>query len=147
MADTTKKGSREFKRNFFALLSQQDRTNLITTTGTFETTVNKNVSSPIRIQREENLVTVSKFTGTEPHTTNDTVDFYFKFRIFPSAGDIELWPIYFQDKGGRVLQAEITLCGKVMTNTYLQNELIDLANTWGKSLGSQVLTRSIEGLI
>lgn len=147
MAETSnKKGAQEFKRNLVALLNQQDRIALMATHGSVEITVTKNVSSPIRIIREENLVTVSKSPGPESFSP-ETTDFTFKFRILSTSGDVELWPVYFNDKAGRTLQAEMTFGGKVMTNAHLQNELIDLANTWGKSLSSQALTRSIEGLI
>lgn len=116
------------------------------TVGSFEMTVTKNVSSPIRIQREENLLAITKFTSVESSAPK-SADFSFKFRVLLSFGDVELWPVYFEDKSGRVIQAELIFGKKLMTNTHLQNELIDLANTWGKSLGSQVLTRNIEGLI
>ncbi len=80
-------------------------------------------------------------------TTLDKIDFQFRFRLSFTDKKTEWWPVYFTDSTGRTIEAETKLGDRVLTNVHKQNELIELANTWAKSIGSQALTRTIEGII
>lgn len=139
-----KRGAEEFRNTLLCLLKPNERVMLAERESSFEALLLENVSSPISVRKAGALFTVSKRTDSS-HSAS--IDFAFRFRITPAVPNDEWWPVHFSDEAGRTIQAEVELAGRTMTNVHLQNELIELANAWAKSIGSQALTCSIAGLI
>ena len=100
----------------------------------FTVEILEGVSSPIMISRTEEIITIKKAVS---FNHKDDYDFIMKFRIKNDGDSFNLWPTTFTYKDGKSIKAEIELNGKFMTSPKIQNELIDLANTWGKALSAQ----------
>ena len=141
--NTTKRtaGAVELKRACVTLLNPGDASNL-ETSNDYKTEIKKNVSSPILIERNGEILTVAKRSG---QGAEDKIEFQFKFKLLSVGKKTEWWPIFFNDCTGRTIEAEVQMNGRVLTNVQKQNELIDLANTWAKSIGAQGVSRKLEG--
>lgn len=134
-------GATEFKKVCLALLDSSDLL-LFADSQDFNTEITKNVSSPIVIEKSGDFLTVAKHSG---QAAFDRIDFQFKFRLSFTEKKSEWWPVFFEDSAGHTIEAEVLLGGRTLTNLHKQKELIELANTWAKSLSSQTLKRTIEG--
>lgn len=144
MSETTKvRGAVELKNVCASLLKPAENT-VLERTETFKIEVTKNLSSPITIERDGTLLTVTKKTSAD-YLRN--IDFEFRFRLTFVDNKTEWWPVFFNDNSGQTIEAEIKLGNRVLTNVQKQNELIDLANTWAKSIRSQTLIRTIDGIV
>lgn len=140
---TTKRmaGAVELKRACVTLLNPSDASNL-ETSNEYKAEIKKNVSSPILIERNGEILTIAKRTG---QGGLDKIEFQFRFKLSIVGNKTEWWPVFFNDSTGRTIDAEIQMGGKTLTNVQIQNELIDLANTWAKSIGAQGVSRKLEG--
>ncbi len=136
-------GATELKKACVSLLNSSDALKL-ETTSEHKAEIKKNVSSPIVIERNGDVLTVAKRSG---HENLAQVEFEFKFRLSFIENKTEWWPVGFNDNTGRTIEAETKMGNRVLTNVQKQNELIELTNTWAKSLSSQSLTRTIDGII
>lgn len=144
MSEPTRiKGAIELKKACASLLKPSELA-LLDSTETYRTEIAKNLSSPIIIERNGKLLTVAKRSSADPVSK---IDFEFTFRLSFVDEKTEWWPVFFNDSSGRTIEAEIKMGDRVLTNVQKQNELIELANTWAKSIGSQNLTRTIDGII
>lgn len=107
----------------------------------FEKEISKKISSPITISKSKDILTLKKaMSFNHP----DVFDFVMNFRVKRSGASFELWPISFKSSDGKDINAEISLNNRTLVNSQIQNELIDLSNTWGKALIAQGLSRSLE---
>ncbi len=136
-------GATELRKACVLLLNSNEATKLETTSD-YTTEIKKNVSSPIVLERSGDVLTISKRSGQDNF---DKIDFQFKFKLSFVESKTEWWPIFFNDSTGRTIAAEVQMGNKVLTNVQKQNELIELANTWAKSISSQSLTRTIDGIL
>lgn len=143
MSETTKqKGALELKKACSALLKPNELT-FLDSSERYKTEITKNLSSPITIERNGNFLIVAKHSIGE---RGSKIDFEFTFRLTFVDDKTEWWPVVFNDSSGRKIEAEIKMGDRLLTNVQKQNELIELANTWARSIGSQNLTRTIEGI-
>ena len=99
------------------------------------------LSSPVRVSKFGEVINLTK---CHSFTEIDSIDFEFNFRIKKTGTHLELWPISFQSSERGKLVAEMEMKGRRMVNTTIQNELIDVANTWAKGLTAQGFSRSLE---
>ena len=136
-------GAMELKKACVSLLNSNDAM-MFETSAEHRAEIKKNLSSPIIIERNGDVLTVGKQTDKE---STDNIEFQFKFRLLFIENKAEWWPVGFTDNTGRAIEAEVQMGNRVLTNVQKQNELIELSNTWAKSISSQHLTRTIEGII
>ncbi len=59
------------------------------------------------------------------------------FRVRRNGRDFDLWPVTFTAADGRNVNAELHCDDRVLLNCSVQNDLIEIANTWGKALAAQ----------
>lgn len=107
----------------------------------FSKKITKKVSFPIKIEKLANRLTISK---GESFTKPEQIDFKITFRVRRAGNDFDLWPVAFQDADGRDVNAETHCDDRVLVNCSVQNDLIDLANTWGKALAAQRVQCSLQ---
>lgn len=137
------KGAVELKKICQLLFGFSD-SSFLDKTSDYKSEISKKLSSPITIEKSGNILKVAKRTNSD---LGSEVEFEFTFRLLVFEDKIEWWPIQFTDISGRKLDAEIKIGDRVLTNIHKQNELIELANSWAKSISSQNLTRTIDGII
>lgn len=99
------------------------------------------LSSPVRVGKTGEILHLSKCHN---FTDSNAIDFEFKFRVKKNGSTIELWPISFQSSEKGKLVAELEMNGRRLINAVVQDELIEIANTWSKGLAAQVFSRSLE---
>lgn len=100
----------------------------------FKLEIEERVSSPILISKNKDLISIKKSVSFK-HINDYDIEMYFRIKKYNCSFD--LWPIKFISKDGKSITAEIDLNGKKLINQVVQNELIELANTWGKALLAQ----------
>ena len=132
------KGSTEIKKFILSKLSLSEDDIFCED---FEKEISKKISSPITISKTKDILTLKKAMSFN-HT--DVFDFVMNFRVKRSGASFELWPISFKSSDGKDINAEISFNNRTLVNSQIQNELIDLSNTWGKALMAQGLSRSLE---
>lgn len=106
--------------------------------------ISQNVSSPILLESSGHQVTITKRSSS---ADSGSFDFQFIFRTYVIANRTEWWPTSFVDHSGHTIKAESIIGSRTLTNVAKQNEIIVLASTWAKSLNSQSLTRTVDGVI
>lgn len=136
-------GAMELKRVCSNILGAKDL-HFLENSPEFSAQITKNVSSPIMIEKKGGVITLSKCTDGD---SLDKIDFQFKIRVSVTDRKTEWWPISFVDSTGRAIDAEVKLGDRTLTNVQKQNELIQLADTWAKSISSQSLKRTIDGIV
>ena len=95
-----------------------------------ELTVTKSGSSLLKIEKH--------LSGSESRT-----DFSFLVRI-ENHNDCEIWwPIEYNSASGEHLQAEVDVKGRKLVNLQKQQALLEVAETWAKSLESQIVAKKI----
>ena len=109
--------------------------------GNFSKKITKKVSFPIKIEKSANRLTISK---GESFKKPEQIDFTITFRVRRAGKDFDLWPVAFQASDGRDVNAETYCNDRVLVNCAVQNDLIDLANTWGKALAAQRVQCSLQ---
>lgn len=135
--ENMKNGSVEFKKFIYFATKSTDAAFI---EENFEKEISHGVSTPIFIKKTADLLTVGKNNIVEGKTITDMV---MKFRVRRNGTSFELWPISFVSLDGRSLSAETLFRNKILVNAKVQDELIVLADTWGKALAAQAFNRSL----
>ena len=130
-------GSVEFKKFIYAVIKSVG-TSFVEEN--FEKEISEGVTTPIYIKKDADVLTVGKNHLVEGKTITDMV---MKFRVKRNGTSFDLWPISFASIDGRSLSAETLFREKILVNAKVQNELIALADTWGKALAAQAFNRSL----
>lgn len=110
----------------------------------FEKELATGVVTPISISKTSDILTIRK---CHSFSDKNVVDLMMKFRIKRNGSGFELWPIYFTSVDGRSINAETVFRDKILINSKLQDELIELADTWGKALSAQAFARTLSNQI
>ena len=135
------KGSTEIKKFILSKLSTSEASFL---SEDFEKEITEMISSPIIISKANNILTLKKAMS---FSHADVYDFVMSFRIRKSGATFDLWPISFKSADGKDVKAEVHFNNRSLVNPRIQNELVELSNTWGKALMAQGLSRSLEASI
>ena len=106
----------------------------------FEKEISEGVTAPIFIKKAADVLTVGKNNIVEGKAITDMV---MKFRVKRNGTSFDLWPISFASIDGRSLSAETFYHDKILINTKIQDQLIELADTWGKALAAQAFNRTL----
>jgi hypothetical protein len=104
-----------------------------------ETVLRNGVSSPIHLVKRGPEIIISKKMCREDGA--ELPDFTLTFRMDEKS---DWWPTNFEASDGRKVSAELLSGGKRLTNVKAQSELIETANTWGKSISAQKVTRDLD---
>jgi hypothetical protein len=97
------------------------------------------VPSDILVSPEApDLLRISKRSRESENRT----EFSFLLRIESIAGMESWWPVEYRS-AKEVVSCEKTMNGKVMVNMVRQQSLIELAETWAKSLEAQHVARTV----
>lgn len=130
-------GSIEIKK---FILSALKGMNILQLDQDFEKELTTGVVTPISISKALDVLTIRKC-----HSFSDksVVDLMMKFRIKRNGTGFDLWPIYFTSVDGRSINAETIFRDKILINSKIQGELIELADTWGKALSAQAFARTL----
>ncbi|MDE3269951.1 MAG: hypothetical protein OYH77_06675 [Pseudomonadota bacterium] len=107
----------------------------------FSKKITKKVSSPLKIEKLANRLTISK---GESFKKPEQIDFTMTFRVRRAGNDFDLWPVAFQAADGRDVNVELYCDDRILVNCTVQNDLIELANTWGKALSAQHVQQSLQ---
>lgn len=88
---------------------------------------------------EESLIEIEKRTnGSESRT-----EFSFLIRIETQNNHETWWPVQYRSASGELISCETTVNGKTMVNLSKQDSLVDLAETWAKTLEAQDITSRV----
>lgn len=109
-------------------------------TENFEKEIIEGVVTPIWINKSGDVLTIDK-----GHIINGKkiTEMMMKFRVKRNNTSFDLWPITFFSIDGKSLSAETMFRDKVLVNAKVQDELIVIADTWGKALAAQSFSRSL----
>ena len=97
------------------------------------------VSSPIQIVKRGPTIIISKKMCRDDGS--ELTEFTLTLRMDER---LDWWPTEFEASDGRKISTEILSGGKRLTNVQAQSELIETANTWGKSISAQKVARDLE---
>ena len=105
--------------------------------GDFTFCITEKVSSPITVKKIGREVRVSKATEQ-----GSTPDFELRFHLWSANDALEWWPVELVTPQ-RNQCAETVQNGRRLVNVQVQNELVDIANTWGKNIDAQRVIKDI----
>jgi hypothetical protein len=130
-------GAQILKRTILKHLGPSAAKSIDSSGGDFSFCITEKVSSPITVKKIGNEVRVSKSpeTGSAP-------DFELRFLLWPAKDSLEWWPVELVTPQ-RIQCAETIQNGRRLINVQLQNELIEIANTWGKNIDAQRVAKDI----
>jgi len=104
------------------------------------------VSTPIRIRTSLQRIYLAKFSkGTAPDATALVPDFSFEIRTESFQDEHLWWPVSYQTASGEIIKAESESRGRTMVNNFNRRQLLELADTWAKSLLSQSVSHQLAG--
>lgn len=103
-----------------------------------ETVLRIGVSSPIELVKRGPTITISKKMRRDDGS--EVTEFTLSLRMDER---LDWWPTEFEASDGRKVSAELVSGGKRLTNVQSQSELIETANTWGKSISAQEVVREL----
>ena len=91
----------------------------------------------------ESVVWIEKRTSESDNRTE------FKFRFRKEAHGLKetWWPISYNNIHGETISCETQLNGKVLTNLLKQDSLIELAESWAKSLEAELVVNTVENAL
>ncbi|MGK5085902.1 hypothetical protein WDW37_21650 [Bdellovibrionota bacterium FG-1] len=85
------------------------------------------------------LVRIEKYTdGSEKQT-----EFAFTIRVEKSEGAECWWPIEYLGSNGEQIRSEVCVNGRTLTNLQKQTALVELADTWARTLEAQLVTQTV----
>ncbi len=91
----------------------------------------------------DNVFWIEKRTGESEIRT----EFSFQIRIDRVAGKESWWPISYSSASGETISCETISNGKLLTNFVKQDALIDLAESWAKSLEAELVTKTVDNVL
>jgi len=141
---SAKNGAEHLRQNITKSIFTDDAPLLKTLESSCRLVLSKGLSSPIILEKNGEYIRLSK--GQNVKLDGDH-DFTLLLRLIPAAKAIEWWPVEWSSRDGEKLCAEINVDGRRLTNLYVQNELIEIANTWGKSISAQRVSRELDGTL
>jgi hypothetical protein len=141
---SAKKGAEHLRQSIMKSVSTEDVPLLKTLESHGRLVLKKGLSRPILLEKNGEYIRLSKGQNIE---SGGEPDFTLLLRLIPAANSIEWWPVEWSSREGEKLVAEINRDGRRMTNLHVQNELIEIANTWGKSISAQRVSRELEGTL
>ncbi len=75
------------------------------------------------------------------------IEFSFLVRIEHTCGRELWWPIEYSSISGETIACEKLINGKTMVNLARQDQLIDIAETWAKTLEAQKITKEVSNAL
>lgn len=141
---SAKDGAEQLRQNIMKAVSKEDASQLKALESSLRVELKEGLSSPILLEKDGRHINLSKGQNTD---SNVEPDFTLRLRLIPMGKVIEWWPVEWSSREGQKICAEITVNGRRMTNIHVQNELIEIANTWGKSISAQRVSRELEGTL
>jgi hypothetical protein len=88
----------------------------------------------------DSLIEVQKLTGRSENLT----EFAFLIRVQTVNGRETWWPIQYRGADGHTISCETTVNGKTLVNMAKQDSLVELAETWAKTLEAQDVAAKID---
>jgi hypothetical protein len=138
---TGRNGADYLRQSITKLLSADEVALLRTPESTVSLVLTRGLSSPVVLEKNGEYLRLSKRRLGE---ISGDWEFTILLRLIPGTKSLEWWPVEWMSRDGKKLCAEIALEGRRLTNLQIQNELIDISNTWGKSISAQRVTRELE---
>ena len=139
-----KNGAEHLRQNITKAISTDDAPLLKTLESSCRLVLRKGLSSPILLEKNGEHLRLSKGQNVE---SDGEQYFTLLLRLIPAAKSIEWWPVEWSSREGEKLCAEINVDCRRMTNLHVQNELIEIANTWGKNISAQRVSKELEGTL
>jgi hypothetical protein len=103
-----------------------------------EILVKDTLSTPIHLVKRKDIIQLNRLRSSDDHSTTD-----FSMTLRLKSGHkqaAEWWPIEMKDRQSTLTAEKSSPTGKTMTNVSIQDELIEVADAWGKNLiGQRVL--------
>lgn len=92
---------------------------------------------------EPSLIEIEKRTsGSESQT-----EFSFLIRIERQNSRETWWPVIYRSASGELISCETKVNGKTMVNLSKQDGLVELAETWAKTLEAQEVTSKVDNAL
>jgi hypothetical protein len=88
---------------------------------------------------EIDIVRIEKRTGTSGVRT----EFVFVVRVERLEGKEVWWPVEYTGVHGEVIRSEKEFRGRTLVNLQRQGELVNLAESWARSLDAQNVTQTV----
>jgi hypothetical protein len=130
-------GAQILKRTIMKHLGPSAAKSIDSSEGDFSFCITEKVSSPITVKKIGKEVRVSKATES-----GSTPDFELRFLLWPAKDSLEWWPVELLTPQ-RNQCAETIQNGRRLINVHVQNELVDIANAWGKNIDAQRVIKDI----
>lgn len=91
----------------------------------------------------DSVLWIEKRTGESENRT----EFSFQIRIDRVAGKDTWWPISYSSASGETISCETVSNGKTLTNFVKQDTLIELAESWAKTLEAELVTKTVDNVL
>lgn len=91
----------------------------------------------------DNVLWIEKRTGESESRT----EFTFQIRIDRVAGKDVWWPISYNSASGEAVSCETISNGKTLTNFVKQDALIELAESWAKTLEAELVAKTVDNVL
>jgi len=92
---------------------------------------------------DKSLIEIEKRTNGSDSRT----EFSFLIRIETQNNHETWWPVQYRSASGELISCETTVNGKTMVNLSKQDSLVDLAETWAKTLEAQEITSRVNNAL
>jgi hypothetical protein len=98
-------------------------------------------TSPLLLvtQFGSDLIRIEKRSGESGNRT----EFSFTIRVEGPLGHETWWPIEYSGTNGEIIKAETQVNGRTLVNLSCQNDLIEVAETWARTLEAQHVTQTV----
>jgi hypothetical protein len=137
----TKFGAEYLRQHIMRSVSAEDSSQLKSLETRCRLQLRKGLSSPILLEKNGEYLRLSKGKCVE---SGGEFDFTLLLRLVLGSKSIEWWPVEWATRGTEKIVAEITVDGRRFTNIHIQSELIEIANTWGKSISAQRVASDLD---
>jgi hypothetical protein len=137
----TKFGAESLRQHIIRSVSTEDASQLKSLETICRLQLRKGLSSPILLEKNGEYLRLSKGKCNE---ADDEFDFTLLLRLVPGSKSVEWWPVEWTTRGNEKIVAEIAVDGRRFTNIHVQSELIEIANTWGKSISAQRVASDLD---
>lgn len=79
--------------------------------------------------------------------SDSRTEFAFQFRVEKLNNKEVWWPINYKSANGEAISCETNLNGKTLVNFVKQDALIELAESWAKTLEAELVARTVDNAL
>ena len=140
MKQPTERGAKHLRESILRTVSREEAAHFGSVESSCNVIVRSGQAASIVVEKLRDIVRIKK---VGPDGLSHSDDFSLTVRLVEARKGVEWWPIEWSPREGQRLRAEVEVSGKRMTNLSVQNELIEIANNWGKSIAAQKTAKDL----